>query len=617
MKLYPDLSLQTKQIRLLEIHPGAFPDDLLANLSTAVLAEKPQYDALSYVWGEKHAKNPITVNEIAVQVTENLYAAMQHLRRPDQSIFIWIDALCINQANTPERNNQVAMMGDIYRGAQQVFAWLGDLDAETDMVLDMIERFGGDLMLHWDPALPDAISEDLVSASQFAGLCRLLSRPWWTRVWTVQEAILPERLIFVCGERRVDAASLFGFSVSFARHMSSCCGGFFLSQDQSMLRGLRYQIDSLYTMEYFRYHKTSTEISYQMAYYRTRSCKDPKDKIYGVIGFGEWNVDEANIQPDYSLSDEALYEEVAGKILESRGGLDLLEEVLPEQSLHNDTRIKHLPSWVPDWTINVPLHAVRPMFNIRQPHGALRQYGAGTNRLGSTSVIVDRVTYRKPGKLVVSAAIFGAIGALGDSRKGSEREVTTARFEDILTIERWKSLARIDAEGGHTYFNYFHLHSWDTHRDFLVTVEDAFWEVLCSSILLASPDGLSIGGQAQAQGIQEAREAYAEAVKFLGIPMEHYPERRETQFVSSILQSIGSRRFFVSSNHHKWMGLAPFTARGGDQIAVFGGGNVPYIIRQHGDPEDKEWTYIGHAYVHGAMDGEALLLAEPEDIVLV
>ena len=611
MKLHPDLNFQAKQIRLLEIQQGAFSDMILCSLSTAVLTEKPQYDALSYVWGDKHAETPTMVDGIPVRATENLDAAMRHLRRLDQSTFIWIDALCINQENTPERNHQVGMMGDIYRGAQEVFAWLGELDAETDKVLSMIESFGSDIMLHWDSALPHAISGDMVSASQFVGLCRLLSRPWWTRVWTVQEAILPERLTFVCGKRKVEAANLFGFSGSFARHMSSCCGQFFLSQDQAMLRELRYQIDSLYTMEYFRSHKHATAIPQQMSYYRTRSCKDPKDKIYGVIGFGEWDF-MANIQPDYSLSVESVYEEVAGRHMESRVGLEMLEEVLPEQSL-NTTRINHIPSWVPDWTISVPYHALRPMFRVRQPHGLLRQYEADSGYKELT------VTYLKPGKLVVPAAIFAVIGALGDSRKGSEREVITARFEDIVTMERWRSLARIDVEGDSLYFNYFNLNQWDMQRDDPVTVEDAFWEVLCSSLLLASPDGLSIGGQAQTQGVREAREAYAEAAKFLGTPTQHYPEQRATQFVSSILQSIGSRRFFISGNHHRWMGLAPFTARTGDQVAVFGGGggSVPYIIRRHGDPEKNEWTYIGHAYVHGAMDGEAWSLAELEYITLV
>jgi hypothetical protein len=38
----------------------------------------------------------------------------------------WIDALCINQSNIPERNHQVAQMGDIFGSAQCVHVWLGE-----------------------------------------------------------------------------------------------------------------------------------------------------------------------------------------------------------------------------------------------------------------------------------------------------------------------------------------------------------------------------------------------------------------------------------------------------------------------------------------------------------
>ncbi|CAF9935801.1 MAG: hypothetical protein HETSPECPRED_009903 [Heterodermia speciosa] len=610
MKLYPNLNFHAKQIRLLEIQQGAYPDELLCNLSIAALTERPQYDALSYVWGDGLAKKPIMLDGTPVRVTENLDAAMRHLRRLDKSIFIWIDALCIDQANTPERNHQVSIMGDVYRGAQQVFAWLGELDAETDKVLSMIEIFGSDLMLHWDSAFPHAISEDMVSSSQFVGLCRLLNRPWWTRVWTAQEAILAKRLLFVCGKRRVDAASFFDFTTSFARHMSYCCGQFFLSQQQSMLMGLRYQVDSLYTMQYFRYQKSNTPISTQMSHYRTRSCKDPRDKIYGFIGFSEPPFILVDIQPDYSLSTQSVYEEFAGRIMESSKVLDLLREVFPEQSLQSNPWIKYLPSWVPDWTTNATLDAIRPIFQTRQPHSTLRQYGADHSQVKRN--VSTSVSYHKPGKLALQAAIFGVIGALGDPRKESEREVATARFDDVVTIHRWRSLAHIDAKPDRLYFN---TNQPNVNKD--ETVEDAFWEVLCASILLASPDGLSIGGQTQVQGVPEARAAYAEAAKSLGTPMQHSQEQRATQVVSSILESIGSRRFFISSNQHRWMGLAPFTAQDGDQVAVLGGLIVPCIIRRHGDPEKNEWTYVGEAYVHGAMNGEALDLADYENIVLV
>lgn len=41
------------------------------------------------------------------------------------SRFYWIDAICINQQNIPERNVHVVEMGRIYKQADMVIAWLG------------------------------------------------------------------------------------------------------------------------------------------------------------------------------------------------------------------------------------------------------------------------------------------------------------------------------------------------------------------------------------------------------------------------------------------------------------------------------------------------------------
>ena len=38
---------------------------------------------------------------------------------------MFIDALCIDQSDIAERNHQVRQMGDVYRAAKAVVAWLG------------------------------------------------------------------------------------------------------------------------------------------------------------------------------------------------------------------------------------------------------------------------------------------------------------------------------------------------------------------------------------------------------------------------------------------------------------------------------------------------------------
>lgn len=59
-----------------------------------------------------------------VLVTQNCEAALRQLRNKSRNIRIWIDALCINQQNISERNQQVRMMEEIYQKAKHVRIWL-------------------------------------------------------------------------------------------------------------------------------------------------------------------------------------------------------------------------------------------------------------------------------------------------------------------------------------------------------------------------------------------------------------------------------------------------------------------------------------------------------------
>jgi hypothetical protein len=86
------------------------------------------YVALSYTWGDASVTREIFVDDIPVSVTVNLYAALLQLRdhsRVRQGFRIWVDALCINQADLVERAVQVARMKEIYERAWHVVVWLG------------------------------------------------------------------------------------------------------------------------------------------------------------------------------------------------------------------------------------------------------------------------------------------------------------------------------------------------------------------------------------------------------------------------------------------------------------------------------------------------------------
>ena len=101
-------------IRILEIKPSEV-NYLSIEIRVHKLSNAPEYTALSYVWGtdSKDFRQMDNLNSCLAQI--GLY-------RPG---LWWIDAICINQADTEEKNHQVTIMRQIYEKASRVYAWLG------------------------------------------------------------------------------------------------------------------------------------------------------------------------------------------------------------------------------------------------------------------------------------------------------------------------------------------------------------------------------------------------------------------------------------------------------------------------------------------------------------
>lgn len=97
------------------------------------------YEALSYTWGDLTEKRPIKCCNEPFLVTENLFPALRHLRYADRGRVLRIDAICINQKSIPERNQQVGIMGHIYKSARKVTIWLGEDEQGKDAV-DAVDR---------------------------------------------------------------------------------------------------------------------------------------------------------------------------------------------------------------------------------------------------------------------------------------------------------------------------------------------------------------------------------------------------------------------------------------------------------------------------------------------
>lgn len=194
------------------------PIDLSDEFYTAVsTGDHSIYEALSYEWGkiDDESDADISVNQTKVRVRKNLYDALVELRYEQRDRNLWIDALSIDQSNVEEKNHQVGMMGDIYRGAENVIVWLGPACNGSDDILDLLNGLGPD----W--AEPGVLQSCLDSMNETEGikLTALYNRSYWSRAWVQQELYLARRFAVHCGTKRMSDVkmvrihiALFGYS---------------------------------------------------------------------------------------------------------------------------------------------------------------------------------------------------------------------------------------------------------------------------------------------------------------------------------------------------------------------------------------------------------------------
>lgn len=235
--LHPTLD----SIRLLTIEPALDSSGLIScHLQTVTFAQRPRYNVLSYRWGDETNKKKILVAGEELDVTRNLHDAINHLRTNLAGAPIWIDAVCINQSNTAEKTRQLQIMPHIYSRAVLALVFLG-------------ARYclSGD-------AATDGIAKD----------------PYWSRLWILQE-IANARQVQVLLSRPVAWPTFFD-SLS--------------PQDQ----------ETLAQFSQLREGKMDNrELRHLLKRFPDSMCKDPRDKIYGLIGLSS---DSQGFPIDYAKS---------------------------------------------------------------------------------------------------------------------------------------------------------------------------------------------------------------------------------------------------------------------------------------------------------------------------
>ena len=413
------LNHPSEEIRLASIvRSVSHHDTIECRLFVVAFNNAPHFTALSYVWGDPEVTAEIMLDNEPVQVTTNLCDALTRLRARTDHEYIWIDAICIDQSSIPEKNQQVPLMGAIYGEAAIVYMWLGESHEDSNCALDFIERWNATARTvefpeedrredriawsmrvlavsraRWDRDPENSVNP--FSTAAWEATKKLLGRPYWRRVWIVQEILLAKYGTILCGSKSLsynDLAVFWGCWSNISRHVDLTT----LSADERRnmfavnLGGLTtvLSLDS-----WMRQHASGfvgRELDPAVTVYGHRAT-NPRDKIYAILALLSSN--RPFIPVSYELSAAAVYRTFALAYLRARKRLDWLGLAGRSLAAIGQHRPRLSPSWVPDFERLPTLSAV-------STHADTRHYRAVGDAEASCTVAADNATLTMRGATV-------------------------------------------------------------------------------------------------------------------------------------------------------------------------------------------------------------------------
>ena len=124
---YQPLRGHLGEFRIFKLLPGSWLDQICCEIHVVLLDARPEYEAVSYVWGNCSLKGQIRLGGENFSVASNTEAVFRRLRHRENAKSLWLDAICIDQTNLEERSLQVTLLRDIFLGSQAVLVMLGEV----------------------------------------------------------------------------------------------------------------------------------------------------------------------------------------------------------------------------------------------------------------------------------------------------------------------------------------------------------------------------------------------------------------------------------------------------------------------------------------------------------
>lgn len=296
---------EPNDIRLVGLKPGDSTNPIHLTLQHARFSATGQYEALSYTWGRpSDGFKRIHLDGEPVQVGINLFEALKSLRSlTGHNRQLWIDSLCINQADDEERSQQVGRMSEIYSHAEEVLIWLGKEWGNSDLAMASMRKIS-ELASDTAPKDRRLIADYKRHRAAWAAIGKLCSRDYWRRMWIIQEVQLARKLHLHCGTREASWDDLRNML-----HLANRCLSCKDLADEKALLDVANSLAARRESHRLKRESHGSTLKELLNDCQESLCTDPRDKVYALVGLAS-DCRDRELVVDYSKPLVQVYKDV-------------------------------------------------------------------------------------------------------------------------------------------------------------------------------------------------------------------------------------------------------------------------------------------------------------------
>jgi Heterokaryon incompatibility protein (HET) len=572
----------------------------------------PRYRAVSYCWGDPVPTDRIWLSENAHLPINASAAHVIRNVRSDQDI--WIDAVCINQCDDDEKSQQVTMMWDIFKFAGLVIAWLGALEDNAKLALQLIfdaaNRVGRNAVyLQRNRSGPSSLPFHF-DALAWGAPANLLERPWFRRIWIIQEILAAKDATLVCSAGShievVDWEDL----VKVIEHLESeDCLNLVELKDSSKPWAhprLPHGVEGIIRIQKLKYAQDMRRKSMQeiLVLTATAEASDPRDKAFAIRSMSCGTLAEA-LKPNYHLSACEVFINATRQMIKC----DKRIQVLHLAGIGWTRSQKDLPSWVPDYSCQSQKAKNGTLVLGHISHRAL--YVAG-NHFACYELAIFRTGPRgrfNPHLVSINGLFVDKIGKVCNGLSATRsiwNSLTVGTYSDRREVLSWFNNIRNNIcpslIPGPAYLNGKARHP-SSHFD-------ALW----CTLIIGIED---TNHQIRTHQIDD-RKLFDAFLALLLHPVSSQDDNPKIEtFDRQLLERARSyvrtldklSDWTVFQTSQGYVGRGPPLLQKGDQICVFRGLDTPFVIRKASSllfGLVHSYRLVGECYVEGLMKKEAL-----------